>query len=222
MLDEKTNRQKLNDRISKLEVNSKIILAFDFDELVVPVHLTRKVTQAVSDKPDLDKLDGLGSCSFEGILYLNSLLNGLSVNEYEGKRDELAKETPWRDGFRELLEELMENYSIVFISSGMKDIAESKLKEIGINPNNIFGGEFNISENKIDGSSLVVTDKLKGYIIEKIKEKGKVIGVGHGKGDRIMLENSDVSIGFNSDVLDLAECEVKYPEEILQIVKNNS
>lgn len=220
MLNKEENQIRLNKRISQLNLGGSKIIAFDFDELVVPIHLTREVTKAVSSKPDISKLNKLGSCSFEGILYLNSLLNGLNFEEYKRIRDKTTKETPWRKGFKELLQKLMKNYSVIFISSGMKDIAEAKLNEIGFKSSDIIGGEFEVSNGEISGTDLVISDETKGYIVKKLREKSKVIGIGHSRGDAFMLQESDISIGFNPDVLDLAEYEVQTPEEILKIAKN--
>ena len=48
MLSKEDNLKLLDKRISELNLTSKIVLAFDFDELVVPIHLTREVTSKIA------------------------------------------------------------------------------------------------------------------------------------------------------------------------------
>jgi len=216
------NKLVLDERIAKIRLENKTIIAFDFDELVIPIHLSKKVTDTINEGYNVAKLKELGSCSFEGIGYLNDLFVGINFQEYVKKREEIVRATPWREGFEELIRILMQKYIVIFISSGMKDIAESKLNEIGFNPEYIFGGEFEIRGDKIVGSKLIISDELKGYIISSIKRKNKVIGIGHGEGDREMLKESDLSIGFNPDIPDLSQHIARTPKEIMEIILKNS
>ena len=218
MLDKKENLKLLNKKISELNLKGTIIIAFDFDELVVPIHLTREVTQKVSKFLNIKNLEKLGSCSFEGIRYLNSLIYGYDFKEYQKIRDDIAKKTKWSKGFDTLLKTLMKKYTVIFISSGLKDICEVKLKEINFDSNNIIGCEFEIKNNKIIGSRLIISDKLKGYIIKKLKKNYKVIGVGHSLGDKTLLNSSNLSISVNSEVPNLAQFNVKSADEIFEII----
>lgn len=54
------------------------------------------------------------------------------------------------------------------------------------------------------------------------EETIKTIAIGHSEGDRCMLEEADISIGFNSEVLDLGQYDVKSVDEILDIIEKNS
>ena len=102
----------------------------------------------------------------------------------------------------------------------MKDICYSKLKEIKFEPKNIIGDEFEIKKNKIKGSNLIISDELKGYVIDNLKKKSEVVAIGHSLGDKMMLERADVSISFRSDIPHLAKFNVTSPNEIIQIIKN--
>ncbi|UCD04509.1 MAG: hypothetical protein JSW73_02660 [Candidatus Woesearchaeota archaeon] len=221
MLDKETNLKTLDERISDLELEGNIVISFDFDELLVPIHLTREVGAKVQIKPKDNKiLEELGADSFEGIKYLNSLRYGLDLNKYTQIRDNMAKETPWTTGFDYLLKDLMKDYSVIIISSGMKDICNAKLKEIDFNPKNIIGGELKIEDNKLSEPNLIISDKVKGYIVNKLQKDYTVIGVGHSIGDKPMLDEADMSISVNSKIPNLAQYNVKSPKEILDIVKD--
>jgi len=219
MLSKTDNLKLLNKRIIELNLKGDTIISFDFDELVVPIHLTKKVTQKVSKPIDKKLLNELGSCSFKGIRYLNSLIYGYNFEDYKKIRDKIAKETKWSKGFDKLLKKLQEDYSVVFVSSGMKDICEAKLKEIGFDSRNILADEFRIEKNQITGSNLVISDELKGFIIKALKRDHKVIAIGHGLGDKTMLDNADVSISVNSEIPNLAEYNVDSAEELLEVIE---
>lgn len=220
MLNTQTNLKTLDKRISELELDGDIVISFDFDELLVPIHLTREVSKKASLKPRYNAvLKKLGASSFEGIKYLNGLMQGFDFNKYKEICDNMARETPWTAGFDDTLKYLMKKYSVNVISSGLKDVCESKLREIDFNPRNIIAGELLTKKNKILESSLIVSDVLKGYVVKELRLDGhKVIAVGHDTGDRYMLDRANLSISFNSGILNLAHYDVKTPEKILEIV----
>ncbi|MDP3881673.1 MAG: hypothetical protein Q8Q31_02225 [Nanoarchaeota archaeon] len=220
MLSEEDNLALLSQRISELSLRGNTLLLFDFDELVVPIHLTREVTQKVSKPVDRNALDRLGSCSFQGIRYLNSLAYGYDFEEYKKIREEIAKQTAWTNGFDRILRSLQEEYSVVFLSSGIKDICQEKLNEIGFDSRNILGGEFKIEGGQIIDSNLIISDELKGFVIKALKKDFKIIAVGHSLGDKIMLDNADVSISVNSEIPNLAKYNVKFAEDVLKIIRN--
>lgn len=222
MLSEADNLKLLNKRISELKLKGNIVLSFDFDELVVPIHLTREVTQKVSKPIDKKLLNEFGSCSFKGIRYLNSLIYGCDFEKYKEVRNEIATETNWTKGFDKLLRNLQDKYSVIFVSSGMKDICEAKLKEIGFDSRNILADEFRIGNNQITGSNLIISDELKGFIIKKLKEEYKVIAIGHSLGDKTMLDNANISISVNSEIPNLAKYNVKSAAEVLKIIEKES
>jgi len=219
MLSKEENIRFLDKRISELNLKGDIVLSFDFDELVVPIHLTRVITRKMSKPLDEKIFKKLRPCSFEEILYQNSLMYGHDFSEYKKVRDKIAGETEWTEGFDELLKRLCKKYSVIFISSGMKDICEAKLKEINFDPRNIVADEFKVKNNKIISTNLAVSDELKGYIIRKLKKNYKVVGIGHSLGDKTMLDNSDISISFNSEIPNLAQFNIKAPNEIYKILE---
>jgi len=221
-LSEESNIERLNQRISELDLNSDVVIAFDFDELVVPVHLTRIITQKISRDVDKEKLSLLGSSSFEGIKYLNALSSGQDYELFKKLASDIASETNWREDFENLISEKLKDYSVIIISCGMKDVACSKLKEINFDERNVISGEYEIEEGKIVGSSLVVSDKLKGHVIKKIKENHKVISIGHNHGDKYMLAQSDISIALNPEEPNLAQHSVKSAQEIFDIIEGEA
>lgn len=60
---------------------------------------------------------------------------------------------------------------------------------------------------------------LRGFIIKALKKDHKVIAIGHGLGDKTMLDNADVSISVNSGILDLVEYGVDSVEELLEVIE---
>ena len=155
-------------------------------------------------------LDKLGSCSFEGIKYLQSLQYGYNYEKYQKIRNQITKDANWTRGFEELLLKLQTKYSVIFISSGIKDICEAKLNEIQFNSKNVLAAEFQVANNQISGTNLIISDELKGYIVKELKKNHKVIAIGHSLGDKTMLDNADISISVNSDIPNLAKYNVKF------------
>ncbi|MFA7707838.1 MAG: hypothetical protein WCX73_02725 [Candidatus Pacearchaeota archaeon] len=94
MITKKENLKRLNQRIANLKLKGKIILAFDFDELIVPIHMTRKICGAISKPIDKKKLEELNPCSFKGILYLTNLMKGVNFKKYEEVKNKINKKTP--------------------------------------------------------------------------------------------------------------------------------
>lgn len=221
MLSKKENLKLLGKRIAELNLKGNIVIAFDFDELVVPIHLTREITRKVSKPLDKEALDKYVPCSFEEIYYLNSLIWGYDVKKYEKIRDNFAKKTGLAKGFGALIKELSKRYSVIFISSGMKDICMAKLKEIGFDPRNVLADEFKFGDDKIIGTDLIISDELKGYIIRKLKKSFRVIAIGHSMGDKTMLDESDISISFNSNIPNLAKYNVKTADELLEVIEKH-
>ena len=220
MLTEEENLQILDNRISKLKLKHKIVIAFDFDELVIERHLAREVGAKVSYEPDPKLIKELGGYdSLRGIEYMVNLRKGIQYKDYCRIRDEILAKTPWREGFKELLLDLMPIYSIIFVSSGIKDVVYEKVKEINFNEDNIIAGENKISGDVLDGPALIIPDRLKGYIISKLREKYKVIAIGHSRGDKPMLDEADVSISFRSDIPNLAQHNVNSVDEIRKIME---
>ena len=218
MLLEKENKKQLDKRISNLDVSGKIIFCLDFDELATKIHLTREVLQKLSKPVDKKLLHEKGSCSFNGIKYLNSLIYGANYSDYKKIRDATSKKAKWNRGFNNFFKKIIKDYSVIFISSGMKDICESKLNELGFNSRNIIAGEFDISNNKITGSNLVISNKLKGYVVNKLSTKFKIVAIGHSLGDKEMLSSADVGISINSSVKNLSKYNVNSFEEAFSII----
>lgn len=130
ILTNEKNRIYLDEKINQIQLNGKTAIVFDFDELLVPTHLTKTITRKLSKPIDESKTKNMNLCSFEGILYLNNLMGDKSKMEYENTRDSMSKTIKWRDEFDELIKELVEEFTVIVISSGLKDICYSKLKEI--------------------------------------------------------------------------------------------
>ena len=122
--------------------------------------------RSISKPIDENKLKQLGYSSVEGIEYIRSLFVNYDFKKYSSLRDEISKKTTFIEGFEKIIKTLQKDYCVIFITSGLKDICSSKLKDINFNLDNIIGGELDVSNNKIVGSKLIVTDKMKGEVIK--------------------------------------------------------
>jgi phosphoserine phosphatase len=205
----------LKEDIKRIKIQSSTVIAFDFDELIVPIHLARTITDKISKPLDLEKLNKLGHSSIEGIEYIHEQVKGYNYEKYKDLRNKVAKETPFREGFKELLIELMKTYTVVTISAGLKDVCYAKLKEINFPKENCLGGEYEVENNIISGSKIILTDEMKGLAIKELNTK--TIAIGHSEGDRIMLDAADISIALNNP--DLAQYNVQTAEEIKKIIE---
>lgn len=134
MVTKEENLRRLEDLIDSLDFNSKTLVIFDFDELIIPSHLAKEVTGKISDPVDEEKLNKLGAASFEGIKYLRSLFQGYDYSDYEKARDSTVSQTPFREGFKETVLDLQEESAVLVLTLAPEDICYSKLKEITFHP----------------------------------------------------------------------------------------
>src|SRR3989338_4889933 len=141
MLTAQENQERLEQKIAQLRLSGKWVLCFDFDELIVPVHLCHLVTDQISKPIDEKRFAMLGKSSFVGISYLRSLFYGCDFATYEQIRNKECDKTPFREGFLEMLCELRRKYAILFITSGLADVCAQKVFEAGFLPKDVIGGE---------------------------------------------------------------------------------
>lgn len=228
MLDKNENQRNLEGDLNGLYLPHNNVVALDFDEMVVGssdgrgVHLTARVMDAVSEaltEEDQARLNELGHCSFEGIQLLQSMAYGLNYEQFLFVCDAYAKNTPWRGGFDEFIKKISSLYSIIFISSGVRDICYAKLKEIGFPRSNILSADFKVDNGVISENRLIVSDVSKGEIITSLRQKGKkVVAVGHSKGDLHMLESADLSVSYREDYEGLSEIKVQTVDELERVI----
>ncbi len=218
-MDEKENRLLLDKRIEELNISSELVLAFDFDEMVIPTHLCRAVTTPISRNLDKAIVAKLGHTTLAGINYIMEQWAGTTYERYKQVRDKVISSTPWTQGFDEVIPKMPG--TIVFISSGLKDVCAAKLSQIGFDERNILAGEFTVKEGGIY-PSLVVDEELKGYIVDRLREKHRVIGVGHSLGDKVMLDRSHISIAVKPSTPNLAQHTVSSAYELLDLIKKLS
>jgi len=231
MLDKPTNAQNLRNDVENLVLPHNEVVAFDFDELVVGpssgkgVHLTRRVMELMSrPMTDVDKkyLEEVGFCSFDGISHLQSMAYGKAYEVLVSVCDEQARKVPWRDDFDKLLRELSVLFSVIFISSGVKEVCKAKLKEIDFLGANIIATEFgsNSSGILID-NRVVVSEEDKGEIVSQLRRNGKkVVAVGHSLGDKSMLDASDFPISYREDTKDLSQNKATNIAELHKMIMN--
>lgn len=175
--------------------NSMTVVAFDFDQLIVQAHLTLDITSQLS----APKKKSINPHDFNGLYYLDGLMSGVQYDAYAKIRDEIAANTSFRFGFDDLIKDLLGKVNVVVISSGLKDICYSKLKEVDLEETQIIAGELLAQNGVLLGSKKVISSEDKGDVINHLKKRGyKTIAVGHSRGDEYMVSNSDVGIVFSS------------------------
>jgi len=204
-IDYDKNTAVLEKRVSELVLkNGKTVIAFDFDELVLESNLTKIVAGALSKtsvKPDkFKKLKKTAGNPANGIEYMAGLAKGLGWENYRKISSEKAKETVWRQGFKELVQELNSRYNVIFINEGPKEVVYSKLKEINFEKSNIIGDEFIVEDGIITGFEFIVLSRVKGRAVASLRAKNyNVISIGHSIEDLFMLHNSSLSIAYCRD-----------------------
>ncbi|MFA7707837.1 MAG: hypothetical protein WCX73_02720 [Candidatus Pacearchaeota archaeon] len=82
-----------------------------------------------------------------------------------------------------------------------------------------------ILNNKIVSPSLIISNKDKGEIIKKLKRNGfYLISIGHGLGDKEMIERSNFGILFNKKINSFGDYKtenVKDIEKKIDEISNN-
>lgn len=221
MFNSVTNQALFRKRIADLNLFTPLVIIFDFDELAIPIHLSRTITDKISKPIDEQRLKELGDASVEGIRYIQSRFQDYDYDQYCQLRNRISKETPFRTGFKELLTNLQTRFSIIFITSGLKDICLAKLSELNFDPANVIGGELNIKNNKINGSNLIITAQMKGEVVTAINKQHQTLAIGHSLGDKFMLDQSTVSIALNSKIPNLADYNVNSVKELQEVIERS-
>jgi soluble P-type ATPase len=219
MITKEENQSLLERKIGELHLKGDTVVAFDFDELVVPTHLTKAVLKDVSYPVDNEVMEIFEPYSFERVQYLMSCMIGVSMEEYVAARDRLVAETPWRPGFDTLIETLMADYNVIFLSAGLKDIIVKKTEGIGFDQNNILADEFFDKAGKIAEPTFVVHAEAKAFVIEKLKEYYSVVAIGHGMGDAPMLKAENLGITLNATLPGIETKVAESADDILKIVQ---
>ncbi|MBP9695538.1 MAG: hypothetical protein KBD73_04010 [Candidatus Magasanikbacteria bacterium] len=219
MITKEENQSLLERKIGELHLKGDTVVAFDFDELVVPTHLTKAVLKDVSYPVDNEVMEIFEPYSFERVQYLMSCMIGVSMEEYVAARDRLVAETPWRPGFDVLVQALMADYNVIFLSAGLKDIIVKKIEGIGFDQNNILADEFFDKAGKIAEPTFVVHAEAKAFVIEKLKEYYSVVVVGHGMGDASMLKAANLGITLNATLPGVETQVAESADDILKIVQ---
>jgi phosphoserine phosphatase len=219
MITKEENQSLLERKIGELHLKGDTVVAFDFDELVVPTHLTKAVLKDVSYPVDNEVMEIFEPYSFERVQYLMSCMIGVSMEEYVAARDRLVAETPWRPDFDTLIETLMVDYNVIFLSAGLKDIIVKKTEGIEFDQNNILADEFFDKAGKIAEPTFVVHAEAKAFVIEKLKEYYSVVAIGHGMGDAPMLKAANLGITLNATLPGVDTQVAESADDILKIVQ---
>lgn len=201
------NLELLEERVKAIKIiPEKKILICDWDECVVKEHEARKTTKSAflfNEK----ELPTNPQDTFEGIEELNSGYYGLLMAQYNQLLS-FTWQMSWREGFDTAIKSIInkKKLTLVFITSGLKDIPIQKLRKFDFPPVNVIGNELEIQIVKqistIVASSFIMFGELKATAVKMIKEKSQneIIGFGHSAGDLLMLGNCDKTIALGHEI----------------------
>ncbi len=204
------NRKLLLERVNTLNKKNCVIIAFDFDELIVTSNLTATLSSILLPDRDAPK----NSISYQKLLDMDSQYKDVILEDYYSALEKVAESSFFNHGFESLIKSLNDNYNLIIITSGFRDACYQKLGPLGLSRNQIIGSELEIFWDEIIGSKLVVSKEAKGFVISLLKNQENIlISVGHSDGDQDMLTESNFSISYNSSNI-IADCIVDGVEEL--------
>src|SRR3989338_7074971 len=169
MFDESINRITLDRRIELLSLKNGPVIVMPFNGLAVNGNPTKDFS-GFGRAPDGKKLEECAGKQFEKIRYLHSLVAGVEYQRLVDSDSLLAERIVLNQGFAEGLEALNARFNVVFVTSGLRDVCFARMG-LDVKPDNIIGAEYEVdSDGLVAGSKLIITDELKGYVVDRLKE----------------------------------------------------
>lgn len=207
------------------EKKNKYLLVFDFDELLTIEHTASLVTHHFASKEERQKIiKKYGDYTFEAMLALSDIKKGTTKTEYRKIVLDVCKNIHWRSEALDLIKfyQGKPGFQVMILSAGAYWLEKTLLDDINLSVP-LLATEFQFEKEIITGTKHVVTDELKGRIIEIFKEKHcfeKIFVIGHSRGDIFMLSKG-IGIAFRptqASVKKAAKYTVKEFREIPKII----
>lgn len=212
---EKKLKQYIDLEILPYLVGSTHLVLMDFDECAVSGHLSRMITEMcpVSTKNSQEVEAAKHDSSRKSLYTLSRVFLGMQETEYSKVITACAEKVKWRNGVKQFLDSVKDDHSVRFIwvSSGIYEAIVYKQRHLKNKPLVIASRSIS-KEDKICGTSFVVTDKDKGEVVRYLRNVlsgRKIMTIGHSKGDRYLVENGDIGlrIAFNDKSAPIEEAD---------------
>lgn len=200
------NDHRISDNIDKILADrtggETILLAMDFDECAILQHLSRQITNIYKFRSPITEEDKQDT-GISGITNLIQCYIGLSKEEMMQTIKDLTTSIIWRPSFLSVARFIQENGHIfpVFISSGLELGCQTALKTQKLDKFHVIADQLAFdSSDVVVGPYSVVGKKEKGWIVEKLAERGNfanIVTVGHSGGDTELIKAGSEGYRFS-------------------------
>lgn len=185
-------------------MKEKKLVVFDLDSTLIEVEIIDELAKEAGVQKEVEELTRKamnGELSFkEALIERVKLLEGLPVEVLE----KIYSRIEFTEGAKELISALKKaGYKVAVVSGSFTYFTTRIKEELGLDY--AFGNELEIVDGKLTGrlTGKIIDAEEKARIIEEIAAKegiglDKVIAIGDGANDRIMIEKAGLGIAFNA------------------------
>jgi phosphoserine phosphatase len=185
-------------------MKEKRLVVFDLDSTLIETEIIDELAKEAGVEKEVQELTRKamnGEFSFrEALEQRIKLLKGLPVEVLE----RIYSKIEFTEGARELISALKRaGYKVALVSGSFTYFTNRIKEELGLDY--AFGNELEIVDGKLTGriKGRIIDAQEKAKIIEEIaKREGismdKVVAVGDGANDKIMIEKAGLGIAFNA------------------------
>jgi len=185
-------------------MKEKKLVVFDLDSTLIETEIIDELAKEAGVEKEVRELTRKamnGEFSFKEALEQRlKLLKGLPVEVLE----KIYSRIEFTEGAKELISALKRaGYKVALVSGSFTYFTNRIKEELGLDY--AFGNELEIEDGKITGriKGTIIDAQEKARIIEEIAKKegislDKVVAVGDGANDRVMIEKAGLGIAFNA------------------------
>ncbi|MEM0350587.1 MAG: phosphoserine phosphatase SerB [Archaeoglobaceae archaeon] len=185
-------------------MKEKKLIVFDLDSTLIEGEIIDELAKEAGVEKEVQELTRKamnGEMSFrEALLERVKLLKGLPVEVLE----KIYSRIEFTEGAKELISALKRaGYKVALVSGSFTYFTNRIKDELGLDY--AFGNELEIEDGKLTGrlKGRIIDGEEKARIIEEIARKEgisleKVVAVGDGANDRLMIEKAGLGIAFNA------------------------
>ncbi|MEM2085779.1 MAG: phosphoserine phosphatase SerB [Archaeoglobaceae archaeon] len=185
-------------------VREKRLIVFDLDSTLIDAEIIDELAREAGVEKEVEELTKKamnGEMSFKEALQERiKLLKGLPVEVLE----KIYSRVEFTEGAKELISALKRaGYKIAVVSGSFTYFTNRIKEELGLDY--AFGNELEILDGRLTGNikGRIIDAEEKARIVEEIARKegistDKVVAVGDGANDRLMIEKAGLGIAFNA------------------------
>ncbi|MEM4156497.1 MAG: phosphoserine phosphatase SerB, partial [Archaeoglobaceae archaeon] len=185
-------------------VREKRLIVFDLDSTLIDAEIIDELAREAGVEKEVKELTKKamnGEMSFKEALQERiKLLKGLPVEVLE----KIYSRVEFTEGAKELISALKRaGYKIAVVSGSFTYFTNRIKEELGLDY--AFGNELEILDGRLTGNikGRIIDAEEKARIVEEIARKegistDKVVAVGDGANDRLMIEKAGLGIAFNA------------------------